>query len=287
MALIAGITVGVLSGPAPADVPTLTGTFYGSDNGVYYLQQNGNDVWWMGESVDAGKSANQVFSRGLDSTNVFHGTVQGSTLVGKWVEVSRGTSLGAGTISLTIGTFSGGGFGPAALTLASGTFRGSTTTRWLQGKPVNDFNFISDNTTLYGDFYNRFLATIKSGAADTSTGQPGYTLGDTHNPDDLRPYRDQTVFYGELRTRNYSSDETPHANIAPGASRDISNFCNVNDGDLDLRMAVDTGRLPTDFPGQSLAKYDPGFGWGSTNATDEGENGYDHQDVLPKLLNVG
>jgi hypothetical protein len=274
-----GTPANVVSRAAALINPVLTGTFYGNDNGVYYLQQVGNDVWWEGESVDPDPNPlggllgpYHVWNRGIDSTSIFHGTISGNTLGGEWVEVNRGASLGHGTITLVIGTTDGGA---AQLTLGGGFFPAN---QWTQGDPTNDLYFqdMQGNTQLM-TFYDRFVNAKKSLPA--SNNDQGDRLGDTHNPENLRPYRDQTVFYGELRTRARFDDAWPHVNYPAGAPRDYYNFaCNANDGDLDFRIRVDTTRIPADF--QPL-------GWGSVNATDEGEHGIDEQDIIPKLLNIG
>jgi len=74
---------------ARAALPDLTGTFYADNNDVYYLQQVGSEVWWVGESVDQDANPsggflgpNHVWSRGLASTSIFRGTISGSTLTG-------------------------------------------------------------------------------------------------------------------------------------------------------------------------------------------------------------
>lgn len=275
-----------------ADTPALTGTFWGNDNGIYYLQQIGNQVWWVGESVDPDQNPQggllgpgHVWSRGLDSTSVFEGTISGSTLSGRWVEVSRGQSLGTGSISMTIDTVTDANGMHAHLVLAGGTFRA---TEWTQGDVVSDavYQYPDGHFELL-EFYDRFQQGKKSLAASNNDDN-GDRLGDTHNPEELRPYRDQTVFYGEFVTRNATNDEVPHVNLSPTAARDYGNFaCHANDGDLDFRIRVDASRLPTDFPSTTLSASSPGLGWGTVNAADEDESGYDHRDIIPKLPNIG
>jgi hypothetical protein len=272
------------AGYADVILPPLTGTFYGSDNGVYYLQQVGSDVWWAGESVDRDANPqggflgpNHVWHRGVDSTSVFHGTLSGATLSGQWVDVNRGSSLDQGTIAFEITVVADpAGVPLPQLSLISGSFRANQLT---QGDPVNDLFFqYPDGHSELADFYNRFQLAKKSMPASNNT-ETGDKLGDTHNPEELRPYRDQTVFYGWLRTRAQGDDEWPHVNYPANASRDFYHFaCNAQDGDLDFRIRVDNTRIPADFQP---------YGWGSANATDEGESGTDEQDIIPKLLNIG
>src|SRR5262249_51615438 len=146
---------------AHAALPELTGTFYADNNDVYYLQQIGGEVWWVGESVDQDQNPlggmlgpNHVWSRGLASTSVFRGTISGSTLTGKWVEVSRGVALGTGTISLSIDTVTDFTGTHAHLVLSGGTFRAHELT---QGLRVNDFLFQAPSGLSESlNFYQRF-----------------------------------------------------------------------------------------------------------------------------------
>jgi hypothetical protein len=312
LALVCGLGVvavflSAASNTAHADGnPVLTGTFFGDDNGVYYLQQIGSAVWWMGESVDPDADPNgdhlgpyHVWNRGVYSTSVFQGTVSGSTLSGQWVEVNRGGSLRTGSLSTAIST---NAQGMAHLTLTSGTapcnhkqsVNGPVdicASEWTQGDPVFD-SFFQDPTghTLLLPFFDRFRHAKKSLRASNDD-DDGDRLGDTPQPEQLRPYRDQTVFYGVLTTRNPLNDEWPHinfppkiTNLPPKITREYHNFaCVANDGDLDLRVRVDTTRLPPDFQK---------FGWDAARLPPFWLLfGYDRvavpQDLVPKLLNVG
>lgn len=290
--MVAFLLLGFGGAPAHAALPQLTGTFYADDNDVYYLQQIGNQVWWVGESVDKDANPNggflgpnHVWSHGLESTSVFRGTISGNTLTGKWVEVTRGISLGTGTITLAIDTVTDFSGTHAHLVLTGGTFRAH---EWTQGDPVNDFVYqFPDGQTTTMNFYQRFQAAKKSIPASNDFFF-GDKLGDTNNPENLRPYRDQTVIYGHLTSRKPFNDEFPHVNLPPTSQRDYETFaCNANDGDLDIRIRADINRLPTDFPRTTLPVSDPGLGWGNSNAADEGEDGFDHRDILHKLLNIG
>jgi hypothetical protein len=132
-------------------------------------------------------------------------------------------------------------------------------------------------------FFDRFRHAKKP--LRSSADDNGDRLGDTPAPEELRPYRDQTVFYGVLTTRSASDDEWPHINFPPGGTRDYYNFaCNAKDGDLDLRVRVDVTRIPADFQtyGWDSALFPPALqllGFAGPIASP--------QDILPKLLNVG
>jgi len=65
--------------------------------GVYYMRQIGTDVWWVGLSHDAGDPNANL---GLVFTNVFHGSRNGDTITGTWIDVPRGTTSGSGTLTL-------------------------------------------------------------------------------------------------------------------------------------------------------------------------------------------
>jgi hypothetical protein len=73
---------------APKNV---SGTWSGSDQGVYRLHVVGNVIWWMGESKD----------NGVSWTNVFRGTRNGDIIEGDWADV-RGKFWGYGTLKLRI-----------------------------------------------------------------------------------------------------------------------------------------------------------------------------------------
>jgi hypothetical protein len=279
-----GALVSAASPTAQADVnPPLTGTFYGNDNGVYYLQQIGSEVWWMGESVDPDRNPitgqlpgpYAVWNRGVYSTSVFHGTISGSTLSGQWVEVNRGASLRTGSIAMAISTDDQG---RAHLALTSGVAPcnqsndGALTicaSQWRQSDPVYDSFFERpDGSVVLWPLFDRFRQAKKSLPA--SNDPNGDRLGDTPFPEQLRPYRDQTVFYGLLTTRNATNDEWPHINLPSTSPRDYHTFgCNANDGDLDLRLQVDVSRIPADFFNS---------GWADSGG---------YLDIAPKLLNVG
>ena len=278
----------------PVAIGGLSGTFYGDDNAVYYIQRSGNDLWWVGESVDAGKTPLQVWHRGLDYSTVFHGTMVGNTATGGWVDVCRGASLATGSATVRIDTtVSGSGTISNHVVLTGGSFHA---TEFARGKPVNDFQYeYPDHHIGSADFYQRFRAVHKND--DPIYGLEPYPeteLGDTHNPENLRPYRDETVFYGEITTTNASSDshvESPHVNypfLAPRPTDFHSFVCldpDNGDGDLDFRLHVFVNRFAGDYP--SLPTDFPDLGWGNANVNDEDENpGDDSRDLLHKFLNL-
>ena len=86
----------------------LTGTYMADDGGVYYVQQSGSTLWWAGMSLDSDLSADLQWHRGLNFTNVFRGTINSdNTIVGDWSDVTRGTILQSGTLTVKIGSSGG------------------------------------------------------------------------------------------------------------------------------------------------------------------------------------
>ena len=97
----------------------LTGIWIADDGSRYYMRQIGNTLWWAGFSDDAVAWALD-YHRGLQFTNVFQGNVVGSSIVGDWADVPRGSNLNSGTLTLNVVTGSvlqrqsaTGGFGPS------------------------------------------------------------------------------------------------------------------------------------------------------------------------------
>lgn len=70
----------------------LTGTWQGSDGGVYYLRQMGDQLHWYGEQ----KAIEPRWA------NVFHGAIRGERINGDWLDVPKGQTLGQGKLSLVI-----------------------------------------------------------------------------------------------------------------------------------------------------------------------------------------
>jgi len=83
----------------------LTGTWAGDDQGVYYLRQLGDQVWWLGMS---GLGAPLV-DRGTEFSNVYLGTLSGDTVTGTYADVPQGRILDQGPVVLKLTPTSGGG----------------------------------------------------------------------------------------------------------------------------------------------------------------------------------
>jgi len=70
----------------------LTGSWECKDGGTYFVNQIGNKVWWYGRSNDGGATW----------SNVFNGTLDGSTVVGQWADIPQGSILSSGIMILRI-----------------------------------------------------------------------------------------------------------------------------------------------------------------------------------------
>jgi hypothetical protein len=242
----------------------LTGTYMADDGGIYYLQQSGSTLWWAGLSLDRQLPADFVWHRGLYFTNVFRGVINSdNTVIGEWSDLSRGVTLNSGTLTVKID--SSGGVTKLAKVTATGGF-GATT--WTRTDPLDDTK--SNGSTQ--DIISRFDAVHKN---------DGSTIHDN-----LKPYRDATVFYGHVVAPHLEytddnpydvEDEEPHVNYGadfsppvpngvpnddcPGTyldfghgDRDFTTFACSNpdgkgcqDGDLDIRMKIDLDKLEPDF----------------------------------------
>jgi hypothetical protein len=76
----------------------LTGTWNGDDEGVYYLRQLGDQVWWLGMSGLGGPLA----ERGSDWTNVYFGTLTDDTVTGTYADVPQGGILDNGPVVMKV-----------------------------------------------------------------------------------------------------------------------------------------------------------------------------------------
>ena len=81
----------------PADVGELTGAWAGDDNGVYYIRQVGDCVWWFGTElvdIEPGLTGQHGFA------NVASGRVVGTRIEVEWADVPMGNILGGGGLTL-------------------------------------------------------------------------------------------------------------------------------------------------------------------------------------------
>jgi hypothetical protein len=237
-----------------AATPDLSGTYTADDGGIYYLQQSGNVLWWVGMSLDTNPTPDLQWHRGLAYTSVFRGTINGDgTITGQWADVSRGVLLPSGTVTLAVATANG--VPQLAMVSETGSSGGGfPAVLWTWTQPLDDTQ-INGNTV---DIISRFNAVHKNDADGSST------LGD----DNLKAYRDQTVMYGRIADAYLNSsqsleDSLPHIGYGPDTwgipgypdfsqpARDFTTFTcwssNGEDGDIDMNLNVDTSQMEPDF----------------------------------------
>jgi hypothetical protein len=78
----------------------LTGAWLGNDDGIYYMRQVGNALWWSGMHLRGTDEA----TLGRLFTIVFHGTINRSnmTISGDHIDVPRGENSGGSTLVFEI-----------------------------------------------------------------------------------------------------------------------------------------------------------------------------------------
>jgi hypothetical protein len=113
-------------GPA---VVNLSGRWSCDDGGTYYLKQSaGSQLFWFGESGDAGKSWSNIFHADLKQTGSKDGVVRvGSVIGGAWTDVPKGEAKNSGLLFLKIQSIDSFVIGKEGL--GRDTFGGTTFTR--------------------------------------------------------------------------------------------------------------------------------------------------------------
>jgi RNA polymerase sigma-70 factor (ECF subfamily) len=76
----------------------LTGAWAGDDDGIYYIRQADNIIWWTGLSNRSGEPQDL----GREWSNVGRGVIKEDVIAVSWADVPRGDILGNGTLSLKI-----------------------------------------------------------------------------------------------------------------------------------------------------------------------------------------
>lgn len=196
----------------------LTGTWQADDGGLYYLRQNGNELWWAGFSTDTPEGAGDLYT-GIAFTNVFHGTISGNTATGEWADVPRGQSLQNGTLTLSISN---------ALIRRQTQTGGFGATQWTPIRPApppddifDIFNNVKKNQNAFDD----------------------HSLLDNLKPAKAKP----VAIFGTI---TQTTDPAPmHVNYSASWGRSYNEFiCLDNndsppDGDIDFDMLVDQQEL--------------------------------------------
>jgi hypothetical protein len=75
----------------PRPLASLTGVWSSDDAGTYYVRQMDNTVWWLGLSVDEGRTF----------ANVFRGTLQNGQISGNWMDIPLGQTTSGGGLAFT------------------------------------------------------------------------------------------------------------------------------------------------------------------------------------------
>ena len=83
----------------------LTGTWSADDEGVYYLRELDDQVWWLGMSG----LHEPLVDRGTRWTNVYRGTRSGDTVTGTYADVPAGGILDSGPVVWKLTRTSAGG----------------------------------------------------------------------------------------------------------------------------------------------------------------------------------
>ena len=78
----------------PRPFARLTGVWSADDAGTYYVRQIDNTVWWLGLSVDEGRTF----------ANVFRGTLQNGQISGQWSDIPLGQTSNSGALALNSGS---------------------------------------------------------------------------------------------------------------------------------------------------------------------------------------
>ncbi|MCJ7444367.1 MAG: hypothetical protein MUO26_07555 [Methanotrichaceae archaeon] len=72
----------------------LTGTYLGKPDGVYFIKQIGNQIYWLGEASSQNYPPFWA--------NVAYGTKSGSTVNVNWADIPKGSTMNGGTATLGV-----------------------------------------------------------------------------------------------------------------------------------------------------------------------------------------
>jgi hypothetical protein len=76
--------------PPPWRTEGLTGVWKSQHGITYYIRQKGNMVWWYAESADGGRTW----------AHVFHGTMSGDRLRGRFADIPKGELQNSGSLEI-------------------------------------------------------------------------------------------------------------------------------------------------------------------------------------------
>ena len=113
----------------PSAKIVLTGAWAGDDDGIYYVRQLGNVIWWNGMSQRNDPPA----ELGRFWNNVGRGEIKDDlTIVSDWADVPRGMVDGSGTVTFKIGADASGNI---QITKVSETGSGRGDRKWTRCQP--------------------------------------------------------------------------------------------------------------------------------------------------------
>lgn len=92
--VVMGVEMAPLEGVVFLPGIDLTGVYMGKPDGVYYLRQMGNSVYWYGEQKS--QSYPPFWS------NVGIGTLNGNQLTVNWADIPKGATMNSGTAVLEV-----------------------------------------------------------------------------------------------------------------------------------------------------------------------------------------
>jgi len=113
----------------------ISGIWKGNDGGTYYIQQDGDRVWWIGASS---------LKEGTDFSNVFEGQRDNDIITGKWADVPMGKTQSNGELS-AVCNYVIGGDDTLTITSNSGGFGGT-----VMSKPGTSYVTVNPVLTGFG-----------------------------------------------------------------------------------------------------------------------------------------
>jgi len=146
--------------------------------GLYYIQQLGTDIWWVGMSTHG------TFHRGVEWTNIFHGHLKSipngpetfsHSIEGEWVDVPRGGTQQSGTLTIDATQVISQGKSYTELRKRPGTGGSFVNSFWVSTTPTpppdlvfrmnhtrrNDKGSMHDHLKIYKDYTIVFGTVVK------------------------------------------------------------------------------------------------------------------------------
>jgi len=257
----------------------LTGTWAGNDGGIYYLRQNGHELWWAGLSVDSPNGVNDL-QWGIRFTNVFQGQISSGTVSGDWADVPRGATLNAGHLTLAVSSnliqrqSETGGFGASSWTRIAHVGPSPNIPPAIASFIGTDifavFDLVKKNQNAWRD--HSLLDNLKPAKS-----RPVAIFGNivqTHFPDTLQ--------LSPLKIIPGAPDPDPmHVNYPATADRCYATFICLNgndsppDGDIDFNISVDRANLDAQIGFWDGNDWETSHGINANNFRAKLENGND------------